>query len=27
VTVPTYAAALFRRFLPTSVLDAIAARN
>jgi NAD(P)-dependent dehydrogenase (short-subunit alcohol dehydrogenase family) len=27
VTVPTYAAALFRRFLPTSALDAIAARN
>jgi NAD(P)-dependent dehydrogenase (short-subunit alcohol dehydrogenase family) len=27
VTVPSYAAALFRRFLPTSVLDAIAARN
>jgi NAD(P)-dependent dehydrogenase (short-subunit alcohol dehydrogenase family) len=27
VTVPTYAAALFRRFLPTSVLDFIAARN
>jgi NAD(P)-dependent dehydrogenase (short-subunit alcohol dehydrogenase family) len=27
VTVPTYAAALFRRFLPTSALDFIAARN
>jgi NAD(P)-dependent dehydrogenase (short-subunit alcohol dehydrogenase family) len=27
VTVPTYAAALFLRFLPTSVLDFIAARN
>jgi NAD(P)-dependent dehydrogenase (short-subunit alcohol dehydrogenase family) len=27
VTVPTYAAALFRRILPTSALDAIAARN
>ena len=27
VTVPTYAAALFRRFRPTSALDAIAARN
>jgi NAD(P)-dependent dehydrogenase (short-subunit alcohol dehydrogenase family) len=27
VTIPTYAAALFRRFLPTSALDFIAARN
>lgn len=27
VTLPTYAAALFRRLLPTSALDAIAARN
>jgi NAD(P)-dependent dehydrogenase (short-subunit alcohol dehydrogenase family) len=27
VTVPTYVAALFRRFLPTSMLDFIAARN
>jgi NAD(P)-dependent dehydrogenase (short-subunit alcohol dehydrogenase family) len=27
VTLPTYAAALFRRLLPASVLDAIAARN
>ena len=27
VTVPTYAAALFRRVLPTSILDFIAARN
>ena len=27
VTVPTYAAALFRRFLPTAMLDFIAARN
>ena len=27
VTIPTYAAALFRRLLPTRVLDAIAARN
>jgi NAD(P)-dependent dehydrogenase (short-subunit alcohol dehydrogenase family) len=27
VTVPTYVAALFRRFLPTSMLDLIAARN
>ena len=27
VTLPTYAAVLFRRLLPTSALDAIAARN
>jgi NAD(P)-dependent dehydrogenase (short-subunit alcohol dehydrogenase family) len=27
VTIPTYAAALFRRLLPASALDAIAARN
>jgi short-subunit dehydrogenase len=27
VTIPTYAAALLRRFLPTSGLDAVAARN
>jgi NAD(P)-dependent dehydrogenase (short-subunit alcohol dehydrogenase family) len=27
VTLPTYAAVLFRRLLPTSLLDAIAARN
>jgi NAD(P)-dependent dehydrogenase (short-subunit alcohol dehydrogenase family) len=27
VTLPTYAAALFRRLLPASALDAIAARN
>jgi hypothetical protein len=27
VTVPTYAAAIMRRFLPTRVLDAIAASN
>jgi NAD(P)-dependent dehydrogenase (short-subunit alcohol dehydrogenase family) len=27
VTVPTYAAALFRRFLPTAMVDFIAARN
>jgi NAD(P)-dependent dehydrogenase (short-subunit alcohol dehydrogenase family) len=27
VTIPTYAAALFRRLLPTAMLDSIAARN
>ena len=27
VTLPTYAAALFRRILPTAMLDAIASRN
>jgi hypothetical protein len=27
VTIPTYAAALFRRLLPTRALDAIAVKN